>query len=122
MPERIRMRAFSHSCGGPLPKPRRLRRHELHAPSHDRRGYYAPSDLPKDAPIAAVDIDDPWPIREGAAERLTGLAPPPPKIRIVRSLRGDQIGRMHATPCTTTIVPGVRDAMGRRRGDYIHRR
>ena len=83
-----------------MPKPRRLRRHELHAPSHDRRGYYAPSDLPKDAPIAAVDIDDPWPIRENAAERLTGvgewLAPQPPKIRIVRSLRGDQIGRMHA--------------------------
>jgi hypothetical protein len=44
------------------------------------------------------DIDDPWPIRESATERLTGVgewrAPRP--LRVVRSLRGDQIGRMHA--------------------------
>jgi hypothetical protein len=86
--------------------------------AHDRTHLYRPGELPKHAQIAAVDIEDPYAdagrVVEGeldVAARLEafvhadgtpaggapGWAPPTrPKIRVVRSLKSDPLGRMHA--------------------------
>ena len=76
--------------------------------THDRRGFYR---LPANARIAAVEIADPYGVPADATAKLKpGLrhdgthahgapewhAPEPPRLVVVRSLRGDQIARMEA--------------------------
>ena len=87
--------------------------------SHDRRGYYGKDALPKHARFAAVTIEDPYADaayvnddgsadlkarldhaqhRDGTkANGAPGWTPPPrPTITVIRSLKDDPLGRMHA--------------------------
>lgn len=87
--------------------------------SHDRRGYYGKDALPKHARFAAVEIEDPYADaayvnddgsvdlnahldqarhRDGTtANGAPGWTPPPrPTITVIRSLKDDPLGRMHA--------------------------
>lgn len=87
--------------------------------SHDRRGYYGKDALPKHAKFAAVEIEDPYAEagfvhddgtidlnarldqaqhRDGSiANGAPGWTPPPrPTITVIRSLKDDPLGRMHA--------------------------
>lgn len=89
------------------------------AKSHDRRGYYGKGSLPKHARFAAVEIEDPYAEaayveddgsldlsarldqfrhKDGTmAEGAPGWTPPPrPTITVIRSLKDDPLGRMHA--------------------------
>ena len=87
--------------------------------SHDRRGYYGKDALPKHARFAAVEIEDPYAdaayVNDDGSADLTarldqathrdgtkangapGWTPPPrPTITVIRSLKDDPLGRMHA--------------------------
>ncbi len=80
-----------------------------HRQLHDRRSCYA--SLPASARIAAAEISDPYGTPSDAAAKLEpGLhrdgtsaqgepewrAPEPPRLLVVRSLRADPLGNMHA--------------------------
>jgi hypothetical protein len=78
---------------------------------HDRRDQYRPGDLPKHVRFAAVDIDDPYGTLAGeqaTRARVEWTPPTRPRITVIRSLRGDVLGRMHNRG---GVIPGQRSRL-----------